>query len=374
MPGKWRRLELSLPSLEFPTDAEQQSLSAIVDSYNSRLAQAIADQLEAWVTGGGVTEAWRDATVQPDDTLDEARWSAAMAVLAALPVDRARVVPDLSRVVLKVERQTDFLDPSRLSLRVMLDNQSPELTPRDAQGKCNTVFGARLSLTLPAAAHRPLRLDRVEPSYRFRDHLDYPAIGLNCGIHAERDADELTLATTIAPRFTQPRIVARQIDLPFQFAVLKDPGFDARKLLELPRAYAKWIDEQEVRLRTTVTAGLDRADAEVEAARLRKDLAAQRAEARYIERGVELLITSKQAFDTLSTQGGSNRAELERRAAPWRAWIMTNEAFALRDRYDSKRGWRLFQMAFVMSHVPVFASRTALNSAVASSRDRLRRK
>ena len=359
VPGKWRRLELFLPSLEFPTDAEQQSLSVIVDGYNGRLAQAVADQLETWVTGGGVTEAWRDANVQPDDTLDEARWSAAMAVLAALPVDRARVVPDLSRVVLKVERQTDFLDPSRLSLRVMLDNQSAEPTPRDAQGKCNTVFGAGLSLTLPAAAHRPLRLDRVEPSYRFRDHLDYPAIGLNCGIHAERDADELTLATTIAPRFTQPRIVARQIDLPFQFAVLKDPGFDARKLLELPRAYAKWIDEQEVRLRTTVTAGLDREDAEIEAARLRKDIAAQRAEARYIERGVELLMASKQAADSLSTHGGSNREELERRAAPWRAWIMTNEAFALRDSYDPNRGWRLFQMAFVLSHVPVFASRMA---------------
>lgn len=286
VPGKWRRIELDLPVLDFATDADQESLSTTISGYNSRLTQAVADQLEAWVTGLGVSEAWRDATIQPDDTLDEARWTAAMAALAARPVDRARVVPDLSRVVLKVERQADFLDPTRLSLRVMLDNQSAELTPRDAQGRCNTVFGAGLSVTLPRAAHRPLRLDRVEPSYRFRDHLDYPAIGLNCGIRADRGSGELTLATTIAPRFTQPRIVARQIDLPFQFAVLKDPGFDARRLLELPRAYAKWIDEQEVRLKTTVGAGLERADAEIETARLRKDLAAQRAEARYIERGV----------------------------------------------------------------------------------------
>ena len=359
VPGKWRRLELELPVLDFASDADHESLNATIDRYNSRLAQAVADQLEAWVTGSGVSEAWRDATIQPHETLDEASWTAAMAALAARPVDRARVVPDLSRVVLKVECQADFLDPRRLSLRVMLDNQSAELTPRDAQGRCNTVFGAGLSLTLPEASHRPLRLDRVEPSYRFRDHLDYPAIGLNCGIRAERDCGELTLATTIAPRFTQPRIVARQIDVPFQFSALKDPDFDARKLLELPLAYAKWIDEQEVRLKTTVTAGLDRADAEVEAARLRKDLAAQRTEARYIERGVELLIASKEASDKLSAQNGGNRIELERRAAPWRAWIMTNESFALRDAYDPGRGWRLFQMAFVLSHVPVFASRMA---------------
>lgn len=359
VPGKWRRIELDLPVLDFASDADQDSLSTTISGYNSRLTQAVADQLEAWVTGHGVSEAWRDATIQPHDTLDEARWTAAMAARAARPVDRARVVPDLSRVALKVERQADFLDPRRLSLRVMLDNQSAELTPRDAQGRCNTVFGAGLSVTLPQAAHRPLRLDRVEPSYRFRDHLDYPAIGLNCGIRADRESGKLTLATTIAPRFTQPRIVARQIDLPFQFAVLKDPGFDARRLLELPRAYAKWIDEQEVRLKATVGAGLDRADAEIESARLRKDLAAQRAEARYIERGVELLIASKQAFDTLPGHEGGSRAELERRAAPWRAWIMTNEAFALRDASDPKRGWRLFQMAFVLSHIPVFASRMA---------------
>ncbi|MHA6645373.1 helicase-related protein [Mesorhizobium sp. A623] len=357
IPGKWRRIDLALPTLEFATDADDTTLTATVDAYNVILANAVGAQLETWVTGNGATEAWRDATVQPGETLDEARWTAAMAALAAQPVDRARVVPDLSRVVLKVERQVDFLDPSRLSLRVMLDNQSPEPTPRDAQGRCNTVFGAGLSLTLPQAAHRPLRLDRVEPSYRFRDHLDYPAIGLNCGVHADTAAGELRLATTAAPRFAQPRIVARQIDLPFQFAILKEPGFDATKLFELPRAYVKWIDEQEVRLKDTVTAGLDRADAEIESARLRKDIAAQRTEARYIERGVEMLIASKKAYEMLSGLAGADRAALEPRAAPWRAWTMTNEAFALRDAHDPKRGWRLFQMAFVLAHVPVFSSR-----------------
>ncbi|TIQ54242.1 MAG: hypothetical protein E5X64_44395, partial [Mesorhizobium sp.] len=83
------------------------------------------------------------------------------------------------------------------------------------------------------------------------------------------------------------------------------PGFDATKLFELPRAYVKWIDEQEVRLKDTVTAGLDRADAEIESARLRKDIAAQLAEARYIERGVEMLIASKRAYEMLAGLAGA---------------------------------------------------------------------
>lgn len=357
IPGKWRRLDLTLPTLEFVSDCDDVTLASTIAAFNSVLADAIAKQLEAWAVGEGAIEGWRDATVQPAETLNEGAWAAAMGALASRLIERARVVPDLSRVAVKADRQTDFLDPSRLSLRVMLDNQSLEPTPQDAQGRCNTVFGAALSLTVSKDAHRPLRLDRVEPSYRFRDHLEYPAIGLNCGVRAELADSELRLTTTAAPRFAQPRIVARRIDLPLQFAILKDPAFDASQLLELPRAYTQWIDGQERRLTLSVVEGLDDTDAAIESARLHKDIAAQRAEARYIERGIDVLIASKKAADALSGQPVGDLATLERRAAPWRAWTMTNEAFALRDEHDPSRGWRLFQMAFILAHVPVFASR-----------------
>lgn len=357
IPGKWTRLDLELPTLEFNCDASSGDLASTVDTYNRALGDAVAAQLEAWVVGPGATTAWRDMPVQPGDTLTEEKWRAAMATLATRPADRNRIVPDLSRVVVKVERQTDFLDPSAVSMRIMLDNQSPEPSPIDARGRCNTIFDAGLTIELPSTAHRPLRLDRVEPSYRFRDHLDYPAIGLNCGVEAHGEGANLHLRTTCAPRFAQPRIVARNLDLPYQFAVLKDPSFDASRLLELPREYAGWIDQQEARLRDTVTAGLEPADAAIEAARLHKDIAAQRAEVGYIERGVELLIASKKAADVLAGGDGGDHSALTLRAAPWRAWTMTNEAFAQRDALDPGRGWRLFQMAFVLAHVPVFASR-----------------
>lgn len=75
---------LDLPVLEFGSDASQTSLKEIIDGYNSRLAQAVSDQLEAWVTGSGGTEAWRDATIQPNDTLDEASGRMASLLLVLL--------------------------------------------------------------------------------------------------------------------------------------------------------------------------------------------------------------------------------------------------------------------------------------------------
>lgn len=358
LPGKWRRLDLALPTLEFGTDDQDAALAATLVAYNAELAASVESQFNTWLAAGGAAEVWRDVRILPADTLTEAAWTAATAALAARPVDRSRVIPDLSAVRVKIDRQRDFLNPDRLSFRLMLDNQSGEDSPLEAVGRCNTIFGSSVTATLPGYCHLPLRLDRVEPSYRFRDYLEYPAIGLNCGVEAERTDDDLVFTTTSAPRFAQPRIVARRIDLPFEFAQLADPGFDASRLLELPRSYGEWIDEQELRLKPVVIAGLNPEDAEAETKRLRADIAAQRAEAGYIRRGVELLIESRQAADIVgAATSETERRTLERRAAPWRAWIMTNETFARRDRHDPSRGWRLFQMAFILAHAPVFASR-----------------
>ena len=357
IPGKWRRLDLRLPTLEFGSDDEEARLNDTVDAYNLLLADAVAEQIEAWISGEGATRAWRDVRMAPADTLTEGAWIAATGMLASKPVDRSLVVPDLSCIRVKVDRQREFIDPTRISFRVVLDNQSIALTPQDEQHRCNTLFGAGLFLEIPAAAHRPLRLDRVEPSYRFRDYLNYPAIGLNCGIAATTAGESLGLETTVAPRFAQPRIVARHIDVSYQFAQLRNPKFDASGLRKLPESYRAWIDEQEKRLSSAVVAGLDEADAKLESDRLREDLGAQREEARYIERGVELLIASKTAADEIDAGIETENDVLRHRAAPWRAWIMMNEAFANRDRHDADRGWRLFQMSFILAHVPVFASR-----------------
>lgn len=187
--------------------------------------------------------------------------------------------------------------------------------------------------------------------------MHYAAIGLNCGVASEQTADVLTLRTTWSPRFVQPRIIPRAPNAPVSFADLGSENRAVTDLLAIPQAYLAWIAQEEGRLRTAVREGLSAAEAEAESQRLEQDLTDQRREAGYIDRGIRLLSQSQEAYRALASASGAQRAALERRAAPYRAWLLTNESFLNRDGGDRRRGWRLFQLAFILAHIPTFASR-----------------
>lgn len=358
IPGKWRRLALTLPSVRWMSDANAATLAATTVAFNEEMNAAVVAQVFAWLGGPGMTEAWRDQKVEPRHAESEEQWNSFLEEVRQSPPDPAKVRPDLSKVQVKIEAQRDFVDPSRLSCRILLDNQSDELDLTTAQSICNTVFGTGLSVTMPISVHRELMLDRVEPSYRFRDYLRYPAIGLNCGVTASDEPPLRTLTTTWAPRFGQPRIKPRDVSIESRFKALADQDFPIDDLLSLPDQYEAWVKGQRESLTSEAVAGLSSEDAAIETQRLDTDTKGQLKEAEYIRRGVELLSRSRKAAQALrSASAGADTAELRARAAPWRAWTMTNEAFARRDRKFPDRGWRLFQMAFVLAHVPVFASR-----------------
>ncbi|MGD1039000.1 MAG: helicase-related protein [Roseiarcus sp.] len=347
-----------MPAFEWPADANGEALVVRTNAYGDELCRSVAEQLKACLEGDGVSEAWRDVRVLPEDVASAEKWNAFLARARATPPTAARVLPNLSAVVLKVDRQIDFLNPTQSSFRVLLDNQCQELAGRDAQSVCNVIFGTGLTVVLPAAAHKKLHLDRVEPSYRFRHHLDYPAIGLNCGIQATQNGDSVALATTWSPRFVQPRIVPTKIDVACEFTRLADPAFPASQLLELARRYRSSVKDGLGELKRSVRDGLSPPDADAETVRLQEDTKGQLAEADYIERGVRLLIEAQTAaFRMGSAKDDKERETLRRRALPWFAWSMTNEAFARRDGNQPNRGWRLFQLAFILAHVPTFASR-----------------
>ncbi|MEQ9449115.1 MAG: hypothetical protein RLN70_09465, partial [Rhodospirillaceae bacterium] len=93
------------------------------------------------------------------------------------------------------------------------------------------------------------------------------------------------------------------------------------------------------------------ADEASQQARFQDDLLAWRGEVARIDRGIQLLVASQIAWQTAPTSLA---------AAPFRAWLLLNRAFdsANPPRADeAPPGWRLFQMAFVLAHVPTFASR-----------------
>lgn len=357
-PAKWRRLDLTFAPFVFQFTSSAAELAAQVAEYSRTMRDIALQQVTAWISSPeGLAQIWRDVRVQPQDVISEAAWNAYRGRAAQVPPSLAHVLPAIGGIVLQLDRTRDFVDPTRVAVRVMLDNSSPELSRRDSLTRCEVIFATHLSVTLPAAIHRPLRLDRVEPSYRFRHFMHYAAIGLNCGVASQRAGDVLTLRTTWSPRFVQPRIIPRAPNAPISFADLAAESRAVTDLLAIPQAYLAWIAQEEARLRTAVREGLSPAEADVESERLERDLSDQRSEAGYIERGIRLLSQSQDAYRALATANGAQRAALERRAAPYRAWLLTNESFLNRDGGDPRRGWRLFQLAFILAHVPTFASR-----------------
>ena len=359
LPGKWLRLPLILPAGTLRLEADDAGLAATVDAYRDQLRVAAVATVADWLASdAGCLAVWRNVAIRPADAESEAAYAIFLTAAQNLPINAADVAPDLSQLTIAVERQQDFLDPTIQSYRLTLDNQAPDVPLRQAQMRCHALFGCLLKVGLPRAAHIPLRLDRVESSYRFRHFLEYPAIGLNCGVEADLGDEIVNLTTTWAPRFVQPRIIPRGADVPTQFGRLADRAFPVRELQALPAAYTAWVRDHVSSLRGQVRQGLSPEDADLETERLAIDEAGQLAEAGFIRRGVELLTEAQAASAQLAAApGGPNAAGLRARAAPYEAWLLMNRAFFERDGADAGRGWRLFQLAFVLAHIPTLASR-----------------
>lgn len=239
-PGKWRHIDLTLPAFRWALDADGPSLTASAAAYSNDMRQAALDQVTQWLNSPeGVQSSWRDLRIQPQDIETEQAWQNYRARAATMPVPVPDLLPKLDGLELQIDRITDYVDPAFASIRVALDNRTAQLSKRQAATRTDAIFNTRLVVEIPTRAHRPLRLDRVEPSYRFREFLNYPAIGLNCGVTSDRAGEAVTLATTWSPRFVQPRIIPRRINVPTTFAVLADESLAIDALHELPRAYER---------------------------------------------------------------------------------------------------------------------------------------
>lgn len=359
LPQKWRRFELPLAPLRLDA-LDRAARDAACAAFAADVGSAVDQVLAAWLsTEDGQRDAFRKGeTVLPSQFADETAWNGYLDGLRsrrpALLVD---VKPDLNGVSLVADVDPDFVDPTRWNVRIALENNAAEPARRDRSVYEHGIFQTRLTISVPEEAHRPLRLDRVKPSYRFRDWLEYPAMGLNCGVEAAvAEPGEIGLRTTWMPRYTQPRIDAREVPgVPTNYAALADPVTPLESLLALSIAYDAWIEGQ---AGVDVTQGLERDAADQELAAHADDIEAYRRESGFIRDGISLLAESQSAARTVEAGGLSGPAldEARQRAVPYLAWLHTNETFA---RYGGTRftDWRLFQLAFILAHVPTLASR-----------------
>lgn len=358
IPMKWGRFQLDLGEFRFDCHDEV-SRSAATGAFRARILEQTRAVLGAWIE---LPEGQRDAyrpkeQILPSQFASKAGWDRYLDELRIRrPAVLAEILPDLSGVELVLDADPDFIDPTRVNLRAAIENGA-QLPSRQAfQYFEPSLFQVSLQLTLPATLHRPLRLDRVQPSYRFKDWLEYPAMGLNCGVEPLPALQgSVRIATTWAPRYAQPRIDPTAIaGLPTSYAELSDPNSDVARLLLLPDRYDDWISAQ---ARLDVGVGLPAEIADRERQAHAQDIEAYRRESDYIRAGVQLLLNSRSvARDVAGRAPFGSWSTVDARAAPWEAWLLTNEAFA---KYGGARftDWRLFQLAFILAHVPTLASR-----------------
>jgi len=358
IPMKWRRFRLDLGDFRFDCH-DAASRNATTAAFAARVLEQTRVVLGAWI---GSPEGQRDAyrpneRILPSNFASKAGWERYLDSLRQRrPAVLADILPDLTGVALVLDAAPDFVDPSRINLRAAIENGAQVPSRQTFADFEPSLFQVGLQLSLPSALHQPLRLDRVQPSYRFKDWLTYPAMGLNCGMQSLPSADgTVRIGTTWAPRYTQPRIDPTVIDgLPTRYNELAAPSCDIARLLLLPDSYDAWIANQSL---VDAGQGLPSDVAERERQAHAQDLEAYRRESSYIRAGIQLLLDSRTVAQTLASRAAlGSWSALDARAAPWEAWLLTNEAFAL---YGGERftDWRLFQLAFILAHVPTFASR-----------------
>lgn len=269
-PAKWLRLDLSLPSFEFTaTSAEADGRKA-----TEELNAAIAKQLADWAasseaaTGGQMWGYRRGRPIRPSDTSNWNRY------LNSVRASKLNVVVPKIDMRWVVQAIPDPVDSTRITVHVALENWTEPLTKNNFKEEEPAFFHVGVVVEVPSAAHQLLRLDRVKPSYRYNQFLNYPAIGFNGGVTLAKDGGVHRLSTTWSPRYVLPRII------PSEGAVLRD----IQKLSEpdclnglkpLITEYEAWLKIVE---NHPVDQGLQGPNAEQqkndERAKLQKDLAA----------------------------------------------------------------------------------------------------
>ena len=115
--------------------------------------------------------------------------------------------------MLEYENLEDPLHPDERTIRIILANESDLLDAKQAAARETdaTLYQVEISVAFEPELHRPIRLERIAPSYRYNRYLAYDALGINCGVRRRGLVDANVLETTSLPTYYQPLI--RQFDV-----------------------------------------------------------------------------------------------------------------------------------------------------------------
>lgn len=226
-----------------------------------------------------------------------------------------------------------ILDTDHTLLRVLLVNGSRDQRRGDGPRVFDQVlFAVSLTASLPTAVCRPMTFEPLPKSYRYDRSM--PCHGINCHAWAVAEADRTVFKTDPAPTVERARLVARTEGVP-------DPTFEALRtdpidLLRRISAAMRDYRDRDWAPRAERYSGLELDE-------FNRDLRGFDDEIERFDAGIGALVAS--APDSPIR----------------RAFDLMNETFRRHGLSTARpyRSWRLFQMVFIVSQIPMLVAREA---------------
>lgn len=361
IPQKWLRLPVDFGALHIDLSQNPEAIDQAVASFNAAMRRRVDQVLDAWeidndADAGGALWAFpkgsgsRSRTVTPADVVS---WEHTLSTLRTGRIAARPVIEP----VLEFENLEDPLRSTERTIRIILANESSLAEHDSAEAReCDaSLYQVELSVEFPPDLHRPIKLDRISPSYRYNQYLQHDALGINCGTRRRGLTNANVLETTTLPAYFQPLIRQFEISPAPEFERLSEKDGGLPILRGLLKAYDDWLIsiENSQPYANGLDPVRDAKDLEREKHQFESvDLKRWKDERFSIERGVKIL---EQAYRARETGKGPTDPEV----IPLVAWRFMNQTFRefWGHRNKSVKEWRLFQLAFVVAQIPAIVSR-----------------
>jgi Lhr-like helicase len=361
IPQKWLRVPVDLGAFRIDLSRSASDIDRDLAAFNAEMVRRVETVIDAWQadadqnTGGLLWgfpggRGTQSRTIIPADVVE---WDQ---TLAGLRTNRRLARPTIIPV-LEYENLEDPLRPDERTVRIILANESDLLDAKLALARetDSTLYQVEMSVGFDPGVHRPIRLDRIAPSYRYNRYLAHDALGINCGVRRRGLTDPTVLETTSLPVYYQPLI--RQFDLstPPNFDALGSKDGGLAVVEGLLSAFDDWL--KEIEEAKPYGRSLDPVEDARDFAREKSqfesiDLPGWVGEREAIARGVRILEKAVAAQ-------AAGKAATDPEVIPLTAWRFMNRAFGefWKEKNKSVEGWRLFQIAFILAQIPAIVSR-----------------